>query len=149
MSLTTLKDILVSARAKVATIATSREPTEYFLEHTTNQPFEKSPLSKRDGFEVVSRNEEQTQGFGLTGAREWQAEMVVKVGSAPFSVDKTRQNWLAEDIERITDLLESHTWPTGTMLVLFQGLETDRNDPNWWITNINFKVVWVGALRTS
>ena len=149
MSLTTLKDILVSGRAKVATVAISRSASATFKEHLTNTPFETSPLAGIDGFELVARNEEQTQGFGITGAREWQAEMVLKLGHAPYEADDAREEWRVEDMERLADILEAHTWPTGTMLVLQRSVSVNKTDPNWWITELVFFVVWLGALRTS
>lgn len=145
--MTTPALIMSSARAYIATLAPSRDASRLFLEHTTNTPFEDSPVAGADGFEVVEDRPILTQGFG-TGAKEGQFHMVVKVGHSPFTTDKLRERDVANDIERLADLLEFHTWPTGTMAVFFEEAATDKQRANWWISTLKFRVLYTGAVRS-
>lgn len=147
--MTTLTEVLQSARAKLAATPTSRDAAVMFLEHTSNLPFEDSPAAGADGFEVVAENMEQTAGMGVYGSREWSGSLVVKLGHSPFTTDDEREEFLSDDLERITDLLEAHTWPTDVMLVLFQSVTTEKGNANWWVSRLVFRLVYVGALRTS
>lgn len=149
LALTTLAKIVGSCRKKLASVATSRDPSQTFREHTTNHPFDGSALRGADGFDVTTRNELQQQGFGLTAVREWEASMVVRLAHAPFNTEPVRQDWLTEDVERVVDLLESHVWPSGTMLVLHTGTSSSRNEANVWVTELVFRVVWVGRVRST
>lgn len=146
---TTVKDILATGIAKVATIATSRDDAEYYIHHSTNQPFEKAPASKRDGFEIVAREIELTGAFGILGEKEGQFLMVVRLGHSPRGTDPTREGNLAHDITRIADILEAYgAWPTGTQLVLYKEAKTDKRNANWWITEMMFQVVYTGGLQS-
>lgn len=144
---TTLSAVLQSARAKVATIATSRDPLVMFAEHTSNLPLEEAPVA--DTFEVVAEKPRQSAGAGLYGAREWATDMVVKLNHSAYDTQDNREENLADDIERLVDLLESHAWPDGTMTVLHQSTDTEKANANWWVTRLVFQLVWVGDLRTS
>lgn len=146
---TSIKDILVAARGKIATIATSRDVAVSYLEHKTNQPFDAAPIAARDGFEVVSREPILTSAWGLTGEKEGQFKMVVRLGHAAFNTDKERENLVAEDVERISDLLESFAFPLGTQIVLFEKAVTDKTKANWWLTEMFFSVVYVGTMRAA
>lgn len=146
---TTVKDLLVAARAKLAATATSRSSSEHFLEHKTAQPFEKSPISKRDGFECVSQDEILIQGFGIDGDKEGQFTLLVKLGHAPFGTDDERENYRAQDVARIADLFERHVWPVGTSAVWYERSEAVKETANWWITRLYFRIVYTGAIETS
>lgn len=145
---TTVKDILIAARAKLATVAPSRDGAQFFLEHKSNQPFETSPKSKRDGFEIVERDFQLTSAFGVAGEKEAEFDMVTRLGHAPFGTDDEREEFRVQDVTRIADIFESFAWPTGTSIVLFHRAETDKKNPNWWITEMFFKVVYTGAIQS-
>lgn len=130
--------------AAVAAIA-----AEYFLEHKTSEPFEKSPISKRDGFEVVAREIVLTGGFGVHGDKEGQFMMVLRLGHSPFGIDKDREGTRVDDITRLADILEQAAWPSGVFTVLFEKEESDKRAANWWITEMFFKVVYAGTLQLT
>ena len=147
---TTSTALMQAARVKVATLAPASAPTELFVLHGTNQPFEKSPIAKRNGFEIVSRRPEILQSFGLSFAKEYQFEMVVRIGHAPFSTDGNREGFTADDINRIADILEEGSWaPGGVQQIWYTGSTLDKGEPNWWITEMTFRIVFLSAVVTS
>jgi hypothetical protein len=150
MSGTTIEDMLVAARAKLVTIAPARDAAALFLEHTTNQPFEHAPVSKRDGFEVVAREIMDTGAFGVTGQEELEFRMVVRLGHCPAGPDKTREQYRAKDVQRIKNVFEYGTvWPTGTQAVLYEKETVVKDNPNWWLSEIFFKTVLVRDVVSS
>lgn len=148
MSTTSVKALVVAARAKLATVATSRDNTEFFLEHKTSNPFEKSPISKRDGFEIVAQDVVLLSGFGLTGQKEGQFSMVVKVGHAPFGTDDTRENYRMQDITRVADIFESFAWPAGIQACWYEREEVNKDQANWWVTKMFFRLVYMGDIES-
>lgn len=146
---TTLTAVLQSARAKLATIAPSRDVAALFLEHTSNMPFEDSPVAGADGFEVVSEAMTQTSGAGLYGVREWSGRLVIKLGHSPYDTDDNREENRSDDLERVVDILEAHAWPDGTQLVLFESEAVEKGNASWWVTRLVFKLVYIGELRLS
>lgn len=122
----------------------SRNAAENFHEHTTNLPFELTPIAGRDGFEVVARNISLLGGFGVAKQKEGGFDMVVRLGHAPFGSDKDRETNRCQDVARLADILEQAAWPVGTFLVLYDKEEVDKKLPNWWLTEIFFKMVYVG-----
>ena len=53
-----------------------------------------------------------------------------------------------EDRARIVDVLEFHTYPTGTMAVFYEKETVDKELANFWLTEIFFRVVYRGAIET-
>jgi hypothetical protein len=145
---TTAEQIVATAAVKLAAMAPTRAANEFFLEHDGNTRFEDDPKSKRDGFEIVEREYTQGQGFGFTGQAERQFYMVVRLGHAPVGKARTREANRMADVERIVDVFEHQPWPTGTLLVLYERSEVNKDKANWWITEVLFKVVYVGDIRT-
>lgn len=144
---TTTRAILEACRAKVKTVPTSRNALEMFLEHTTGVPFETSPISKRDGFEVVGRDFDILSGFGRAGESEKEFYMVVRLGHAPFSSDDTRESLVARDVHRLAEILEGHLWPVGLQAIWYDRFTIDRTRANWWLTEVWFRVVYTGAIE--
>lgn len=141
-----------AARALIGTLAPASIPASTFLEHTTNQPFDKSPIRGRNGFEVVARKPEITEVFGVAFFKEARFTMVVRVGHAPFSDDGARENFTADDINHIADRLEDPSvWgPTGIQQCFFDGAgDTDKRDPNWWITELFFRIIYLSGIVTT
>lgn len=150
----TVKNILVATRAYLATLAPSRNAALFFQEHTTNLPFEKSPVSMTDGFEIVDEEHKLTQRFGITGSKRGTFMMRIKLGHADVAPDKTRQEYVARDVARLADLIEAYTYPTiaapdAIDAVFFESAVTNKNQPNWWITTLTFMVNYVGPTETS
>lgn len=143
---TTIKDILEAARVKLATLDCSDDSGQ-FKPHETNVPFEKAPIAEANGFEVVAREEKQTSGFGQFMAREYQFMCVVKLGHAPIGIDSKREDNRCEDQELVIDQLEWLDWPAGLMLFVHDKTEVNKQDPNWWITELWFKTVFIGVNR--
>lgn len=145
-----VKDIIVAARTYLATITVSRDATEFFLPHQTNQPFEHSPISKRDGFEIIAQEEILTHGFGTAGDKEGQFILLVKVGHAPFGSDDERENYRARDVARVGDLFEAYgSWPAGLMGIWFERVEVNKDLPNWWISKMNFRVMYAAPIEVA
>jgi hypothetical protein len=147
--LTSRRTIIEEARLILGAVAPARDAAALFLPHKTNQPFEKSPISKRDGFEVTMKEPTLTDGFGIYGQKEGEFMMVVKLGHAPFGTDEERMNFVADDIEKVSDIFEANPWDTGTQAVWFDSAETNRQDPNWWITEMHFRISYTGPLALS
>lgn len=146
---TRLDLILTAARGKMATIATTRDASVNFKEHVTNMPFVASPIAGADGFEVVSEDPRLTGGFGVFMEEEEQFKMVVRLGHAPYAVDKDRENYRERDRKRVADILEAFAWPEGTHLVLYENCIIDKTQANWWVTSLNFRVVYFSAVEQS
>lgn len=149
MATTTAKDIIIAARAKLATMAPSRDASSFFIEHKTNQPFEKTPISKRDGFEIVAINKRLTTAFGTTGIKEEEIHLIVKLGHAPFAKDYEREENMSRDIDRISDVFEGYAWPSGVEAVWFDNAVIDKTEPSWWVTQIIFRVLFNSAIETA
>ena len=144
--MTTLQAIVEAARTAVAAIS-SEDGQGLFREHKTNEPFDAAPIGGNNGFEVVVRNEKLTGGFGQYLQREYQFDMVVRLGLLPGGTEPTRETNRTEDLEVVVDKLEWTAWPVGTHLVILEKVETDKTNPNWWIAELTFKVVCVGLNR--
>lgn len=149
MSTTNPSAIVSAAVSLLSFMGTSRDDSENFIWHESNLPFEKAPVAGRDGYEVVMRSFKALYGFTGQGQKEAEFRMVVRLGHAPHGTDSNREAWRMEDIERIIDLFEAHAWPAGTQVVLSDGDEVNKTDPNWWLTEIFFKVVYIGDVRTE
>lgn len=147
--MTTVRAILASAATKLGTLAPTRDATLLFKEHVTSIPFEDSPISMNDGFEIVARDELSSQGFGQSQTKEEEFRLVVRLGHAPASTDKQREEWRAHDRERIVDIFENHAWPSGTMAVFYERSVCNKERANWWLTEIVFRVMFRGAVLTS
>lgn len=144
---TTVTAILTAARTLIAAQQTTRDSSLYFIAHVTNQPFNKAPISKREGFEIVARESTHIGGFGIHNEKEGQFLMVLKVGTPPFSTDATRENLVQSDASRLSDSLEAIEWyPSGLQSVFFESQETDKSEPNWWVTELRFRVVYFSAI---
>lgn len=149
---TTSKAICVAARARLATLATSRDATVLFKEHTGNQPFDKTPLSRTEAFEVTEEGKAITSAFGRTGVKEEEMRMVVTLGHNPSGKDYQREDYISRDQDRIIDIIEAGAWcPAGVEAVfLAEPPITDKLlNPNYWITTIVFRVVFASAIETS
>lgn len=146
---TRLDLILTDARTKLASIPTTRDAAVNFKEHVTNVPFITAPIAGADGFEVTHENARATGGFGVYQEEEEEFRLIVKLGHAPFATDKDRENYVARDRKRVADLLEHHTWPEGTHVVLYENSVTDKSQANWWVTSIFFKVVYFSAVEQA
>ncbi len=144
--MTSMRAVLTAGRAKVATIALSRDASKTWKEHTTNTPFAKSPLSTGDGFELVPIDDTFTQGFGVEQIEEGQFFMMLRLGHGPYSIDKERDNLVADDVKRLGDRLEAFTWPVGVMAVWYEGRTTNKENPNWWVTEMRFRVMYRSAV---
>lgn len=147
--MTTVAAICQSASAKIATLAPTRDATAHFIEHTTNHPLEKAAVSKSDGYEVVARDEITEQGFGEAETKEESFKMVVRLGHWPQGTDKERESNRAQDRAKLVDILERHTYPVGTMVVLYEKESVDKEKANFWITEIFFHVLYRGVIVTS
>lgn len=146
---TTAKDIIVAARGKLAATPTSRDAAANFKEHKTNQAFKKSPMSGADGFEVTGKETTLTNAFGVFSEKETQLKMLVTLGHAPYGTDEERENFRQRDIARVSDLLEAFAFPAGTSVVLFETESCDKNNDNWWVSELVFKVVFTGAIEVA
>lgn len=145
---TTVKALVVAARAKLAAVVVSRSVSDLFLEHKTSQPFEKSPISKRDGFEIVAQDIVLLSGFGVTGQKEGQFTMTVKLGHAPFGTDDERENYRMLDITRISDIFEAYAWPDGIQACWYEREEVNKDQANWWVTKLFFRFVYTGDIES-
>lgn len=143
-----LASIMDQMRVVVAATPTTRDATVNFLEHTTNQPFDDTPASEADGFEVVERKYHITQGFGIYKSKEWEAHLFLRIGHFPAGTDRVRDDYLAGDIQRLSDILESATWPNGTSAVWYEGSETNKKNPNWWLSELDFRVMGVESIES-
>ncbi len=92
-----------------------------------------------------------TSAFGVTGVKEETRRMVVKLGHAPFTTDKTREENMSRDIDRIVDVLEGFAWPTGVEAVFYEdeSAVTNKDNAMWWTTEMSFKVLFLSAIETS
>lgn len=144
--MTTIRAILTAARGYVATLPTARSGAALFKEHVTNLPFETTPVAGADGFEIIEVEDTLTQGFGQDQVKEGQFFMLLKLGHAPWSIDKERDNLVADDVENLADKLERFVWPVGTMAVWYEGRTTDKSLSNWWITTMRFRIVYRGVV---
>lgn len=147
----TIKSILDVARAAVEAVPTSRDATVNFLRHVTNEPFDSCPAAGGDGFEIIAKNEKLIQGFGENKTKEGEFEMVVRLGHSPYDTDENREDLVREDVARLGDLLEAgaQAWPSGLSAIWFTSALTDKRQANWWMTEITFRVVYTGDVRTS
>ncbi len=143
--------ILREMRTVLAALAPSRDATALFKEHLTNDPFRESALAGRDAFYIESLAAKQTAAFGIVGTKEMDWRVDVLIGHAPFEQDYLREEHVARDISRIKDILEMRIWTfTGVSVVWPVGEEeTSREDPNWWISRIPFRVIYTEAIATS
>lgn len=145
---TTIKNVIEDVRSLVADTNTSRSSSEQFLEHKTGQPFAKSPISKRDGFEVTFDNYKLTSAFGITGDKEGEFFLHVWLGHAPFGTDDVRENYRAQDTSRLADVLEAHGFPTGVQAVWYEGETVNKENPDWWITDLKFRISFTGGIES-
>lgn len=144
--------ILQEIRSTIAGMKTTRDSNKYFLQHLTNDPFEKSPIAGNgDGFYVVSGRAEQTTAFGRAGTKEMEWIVTILLGTAPFTTDPVREENMTRDVDRIKDVLEFRTWSAaGVQAVWPLGEEeTDRSSASWWITRIPFRFVFTEAIATQ
>lgn len=144
----TVEQILDEARSIMAATATSRDRTKKYTAHKTGQAFADAPISKGEGFEVVARNAILTEAFGRFEVREGEFRMVVRVGQTPGSGDDTRENFMQADVARIADIFEAHAWRAGVQGVWYEGADINKDNPNWWMVEIAFRVVHYGKIRT-
>lgn len=144
----TLNAILAEFRAAIAAVATTRDPTVLFMEHSTDEAFESAPLAGADGFSVEYGDDELLAAFGLQGSRMKQARVLVKLGCAPYDVQAIREENLARDVERLADILESRAWNTaGVDAVFFEAPAlVNKQNSQWWIAQLTFRVVYTGQV---
>lgn len=145
---TSVKNIIEAARAEIADTNTSRTADEQFLEHKTGQPFAKSPMSKRDGFEVTFTDYRLTSGFGVTGDKEGEVFLHVWLGHAPFGTDDIRELYRAQDTSRLADILEALDWPVGVEAVWYEGETVNKDNPIWWLSDLKFRVSFTGGIES-
>lgn len=144
----TIEQILDECRTLVAGSATSRDRTKRFIAHKSGQAFADSPISKTEAFEVVARQPTLTEAFGRFQVREGEFRMVVRIGQTPASGDDVRENLLQADISRLADILEAHTWRAGVQGVWYEGADINKDNPQWWMVELSFRVVYYGQIRT-
>lgn len=148
MANTTISAILTAARAKVAATVIARDGATLWKEHKTNQPFDEAPISKTEGFEVIAREYTPGQPFGRTGTALNQFLLVLRLGHAPAGIDSTREGNLWSDIETLGDLLEGHAWPAGVEAVFYAGVTVSKANPNWWMTEMVYRVHYSATIAT-
>lgn len=149
--MTTMKAICETIRARLALVPTTRDATVLFIEHKTSQPFERSPASKTEAFNVVPADKSLKSGFGVTGSKEERWTFEVQLGHGPFGRDYEREDNRSRDCDRIADILEGYgSYPTGTEAVWFDGVGTpNKIDPNWWVSTLRFTVHFNSSIETS
>jgi len=145
---TTPDAICVAARAKLATVATNRDAASLFIEHKTNQPFDTAPVGKVEAFEIINTRKTLLHAFGTTGIKEEQFYMVVRLGHGPFGKDYQRETYVSRDVDRIADIFEAYAFPVGTLGVWYEDAITNKGNPNWWVTELFFRVVLNSAIET-
>lgn len=144
--MTTPSLVLAAACGKVASLATARDATKNFKLHDTGLPFASSPAAKKEAFEIVFRDTEFTNAFGLPRVRETLVRMVVRLGTPPYTIEQDREKWLQADILRIADALEDKSWFITDVQSCFlqpQGTDIDKTNPNWWLTEIYFDLTFL------
>lgn len=150
MVATTSKAICVAARAKLATIATSRDASKFFIEHKTNQPFNEAPLKAVESFFVTETRKRITGAWGTAGSKEEEFYMVVQLGHGPFGKDYEREDYVSRDQDRVLDILELGDWaPAGTRAIFAEEPTTDKSNPNWWLTEFIFRIIFWSTIETS
>jgi hypothetical protein len=88
--------------------------------------------------------------WGRTGWKLDEVDVVVELGHAPGGTEKAREKHVHDDIERVRDSLELRDWQApGIEAVWFDGMTpVNRNSKAWWVTALNFRVVYAGAIRS-
>lgn len=146
----TVAQIFTEIRSVIASMAPTDGLVANFLEHLTNDPFPSSPLSGAHGFHVESDRLEHIQAFGRTGDKECELFARVLLGHAPYGVEGVMDNNVSRDIERIADVLSMRAWSTaGVQAVWFESQNINKDDPNWWISTLSFRIIFTGAISTS
>lgn len=143
-----IDQVLAEFRAAVAAVATSRDATKNFLEHKTNDPFEDSSIAGADGFALSVLDLGSTSSFGLDRTAEMEARIVLMLGHAPYKIDSRREELLARDVERLTDVFEHRAWTTPGIVACFYEppYQSDKARANWWLTGLTFRVLYTRTI---
>lgn len=138
--MTTQLDFITELRTKIAALPTTRDPLQNFLPHETSDSFETSPIAGADGFHVRAGAEIPGISFGVQGTKRFQQTFVALLGHHPGGSEKERESWRLADANKVSEL-EFGPWNSaGIEAVFFDGSDVSRDNPNWWITTIFFRV---------
>lgn len=129
-------------------IPTARAAGETFLAHKGSTTFRDSPAGGRDGFAVGLDSQPTTlEGFGREKQKMLEVFVLLELGHFPTGPNDERERSIAEDVERISDVLEAKAdWSQGSggavdLVRCETRGRTERANPNWWITPLIFRVV--------
>lgn len=138
----------------VERIPTTRTPANGFLRHRGNTAFRDSPAGGADGFAIALDSQVTIQGFGREEQKQVEAFVSVTIGHFPNGPDDERERSVAEDLERLVDVLEAKSdWGQGSggavdLVQCDTRGRTDRTENGWWFTPLLFRcVIWSPSWR--
>lgn len=147
---TTPAEIMAAAAVVVAQLGTVFSAGAQAWAHVRDLPFTSPAVGRAESFALEAQEHRVTNAFGVSGSRESEFEMVVRLGMPAYEYNYDRQRVVQNDVGRIIDALEAQEWlPGGAQLcVLVQPASTDRaTTPEWWETDVVFRVVYLSTIH--
>lgn len=148
-AVTTIQAVLTKVRTTIAALSLARTATEKWIPYDASLPFRQAPASKREHFQVTAVRSQINHAYGHNNIKEQEFQIVIELGHAPFGKDNARGDWIAGDANKIVDTLEAQDWFLPGMMGVFyvpQSANTDKTNPNWWITELTFRCIIFSAI---